>query len=136
MPQARVTTAAGRAALLVGLRVGRVRLKPYPTLHLFYFRLQTGSEGVRSLAAGEDDDSGWAGRFAGWLTATYAARQSAAADKCGVAPGEAWRAALAAADACGAAQARVFIQPWSHEYPMRRDASREKRQTMRHASFP
>ncbi len=56
--------------------------------------------------AAEDDSGGFAARFGGWLTATYAARQSAAAAKCGVAPGEAWRAALAAADACGAAQAR------------------------------
>lgn len=59
---------------------------------------------MSTSAAGEDDDGSWAARFAGWLTETYAARQSAAADKCGVAPGEAWRAALAAADACGAAQ--------------------------------
>ena len=56
------------------------------------------------FAAGEEDDGSLAARFAGWLTETYAARQSAAAEKCGVAPGEAWRAALAAADACGAAQ--------------------------------
>lgn len=59
---------------------------------------------LSTSAAGEDDDGSWAARFAGWLTETYAARQTAAADKCGVAPGEAWRAALAAADACGAAQ--------------------------------
>ncbi|KAK9837254.1 hypothetical protein WJX81_002082 [Elliptochloris bilobata] len=70
---------------------------------------------VVEMEAGEreDDDSSWAARFAGWLTETYAARQTAAAEKCGVAPGEAWRAALAAADACGAAQVHLGDMPAS-----------------------
>lgn len=52
----------------------------------------------------EDDEESWAARFAALVTGTYAQLQNRAADKCGVAPGEAWRTALEAAASAGVRQ--------------------------------
>jgi hypothetical protein len=58
-----------------------------------------------STEADEDgDEEGWAARFAALVTGTYAQLQTRAAEKCGVAPGEAWRTALEAAAGAGVRQ--------------------------------
>ncbi len=52
----------------------------------------------------EDEEGSWSEKFATALTTAYAAQQSAAAARCGVSPGEVWRAALEAASNVGTRQ--------------------------------
>ena len=73
-----------------------------------------GTRHVRAHAEADDEDgdeSGWAGRFGALVTGTYAQLQIKAAEKCGVAPGEAWRTALEAAAMAGARQVGNWCLP-------------------------
>ena len=58
-----------------------------------------------------DEEERWADKFAAFVTSTYAGLQSRAAEKCGVLPGEAWRAAMEAAAMAGARQVRGSCRP-------------------------
>ncbi|CAL8464277.1 g3812 [Coccomyxa elongata] len=59
----------------------------------------------------EDEEDSWSEKFAMALTTAYAAQQSAAAAKCGVSPGEVWRAALEAASNVGTRQVHLGDLP-------------------------
>ena len=59
----------------------------------------------------QDDEERWADKFASFVTSTYAELQGRAAEKCGVLPGEAWRAAMEAAALAGARQVCGSCRP-------------------------